>query len=205
MERFISRERNEPPDIDIDFEHERREEVIQYIYRKYGRDRTALTATVISYRPRSALRDMAKAIGPRRRAGRAARRAPCSGGIPRWTRSASARRASSPDNPAAQTTAAISSASCWVSAAPVAARGRLRDLAGAARGTGAHRKRRHGRPHRHRMGQGRPRRPGTAQGGRAGPRHAVGAAPRARAGERLPAQALHARRRAEGRPRASTR
>jgi error-prone DNA polymerase len=63
MERFISRERNEPPDIDIDFEHERREEVIQYIYRKYGRDRTALTATVISYRPRSALRDMAKALG----------------------------------------------------------------------------------------------------------------------------------------------
>ena len=63
MERFISRERNEPPDIDIDFEHERREEIIQYIYRKYGRDRTALTATVISYRPRSALRDMAKVIG----------------------------------------------------------------------------------------------------------------------------------------------
>ena len=63
MERFISRERNEPPDIDIDFEHERREEVIQYIYRKYGRDRTALTATVICYRPRSALRDMAKVMG----------------------------------------------------------------------------------------------------------------------------------------------
>jgi error-prone DNA polymerase len=63
MERFISRERNEPPDIDIDFEHERREEVIQYVYRKYGRDRTALTATVICYRPRSALRDMAKVIG----------------------------------------------------------------------------------------------------------------------------------------------
>jgi error-prone DNA polymerase len=63
MERFISRERNEPPDIDIDFEHERREEVIQYIYRKYGRHRTALTATVISYRPRSALRDLAKALG----------------------------------------------------------------------------------------------------------------------------------------------
>jgi error-prone DNA polymerase len=63
MERFISRERNEPPDIDIDFEHERREEVIQYIYRKYGRDRTALTATVICYRPRSALRDLAKVLG----------------------------------------------------------------------------------------------------------------------------------------------
>ena len=63
MERFISRERNEPPDIDIDFEHERREEIIQYIYRKYGRDRTALTGVVISYRPRSALRDMAKVMG----------------------------------------------------------------------------------------------------------------------------------------------
>jgi len=63
VERFISRERNEPPDIDIDFEHERREEVIQYVYRKYGRERAALTATVISYRPRSALRDLGKALG----------------------------------------------------------------------------------------------------------------------------------------------
>ncbi len=63
FERFISRERNEPPDIDVDFEHERREEVIQYLYRKYGRDRAALTATVISYRPRSALRDVGKALG----------------------------------------------------------------------------------------------------------------------------------------------
>jgi error-prone DNA polymerase len=57
FERFISRERNEPPDIDVDFEHDRREEVIQYIYAKYGRDRAALAATVIRYRPRSALRD----------------------------------------------------------------------------------------------------------------------------------------------------
>ncbi|MDG5974846.1 DNA polymerase III subunit alpha [Hydrogenophaga taeniospiralis CCUG 15921] len=63
FERFISRERNEPPDIDVDFEHERREEVIQYLYRKYGRERAALTATVISYRPRSALRDVGKALG----------------------------------------------------------------------------------------------------------------------------------------------
>ena len=63
FERFISRERNEPPDIDVDFEHERREEVIQYLYAKYGRHRAALTATVISYRPRSALRDVAKAMG----------------------------------------------------------------------------------------------------------------------------------------------
>ncbi len=63
FERFISRERNEPPDIDVDFEHERREEVIQYLYAKYGRDRAALAATIISYRRRSALRDLAKALG----------------------------------------------------------------------------------------------------------------------------------------------
>ncbi len=63
VERFMSKERNEPPDIDIDFEHERREEVIQYIYTKYGRDRAALTAEVISYRRRSAVRDVGKAMG----------------------------------------------------------------------------------------------------------------------------------------------
>ncbi len=63
FERFVSVERQEPPDIDIDFEHQRREEVIQYIYRKYGRHRAALTAVVISYRPRSALRDVGRALG----------------------------------------------------------------------------------------------------------------------------------------------
>ena len=63
FERFVSAERNEPPDIDVDFEHQRREEVIQYIYGKYGRHRTALTAVVICYRPRSALRDVGRALG----------------------------------------------------------------------------------------------------------------------------------------------
>jgi len=63
FERFLSAERKEPPDIDIDFEHQRREEVIQYIYRKYGRHRAALTGVVISYRPRSALRDVGRALG----------------------------------------------------------------------------------------------------------------------------------------------
>jgi error-prone DNA polymerase len=63
FERFISRERNEPPDIDVDFEHQRREEVIQYLYAKYGRDRAALAATVITYRPKSAVRDVGKALG----------------------------------------------------------------------------------------------------------------------------------------------
>jgi len=63
FERFISKERNEPPDIDVDFEHERREEVIQYIYRKYGRHRAALAAAVATYRPKSALKDVGRALG----------------------------------------------------------------------------------------------------------------------------------------------
>ncbi|MBV1913758.1 MAG: error-prone DNA polymerase [Pseudomonadales bacterium] len=62
FERFISKERNEPPDIDVDFEHERREEVIQYIYQKYGRDRAALAASITTYRTRSAVRDVGKAL-----------------------------------------------------------------------------------------------------------------------------------------------
>jgi error-prone DNA polymerase len=63
FERFVSAARNEPPDIDIDFEHERREEVIQYLYEKYGRHRAGMTATVITYRGRSAVRDVGKALG----------------------------------------------------------------------------------------------------------------------------------------------
>jgi error-prone DNA polymerase len=63
FERFVSAERNEPPDIDVDFEHERREEVIQYIYERYGRERAGIAATVITYRSRSAIRDVGKAMG----------------------------------------------------------------------------------------------------------------------------------------------
>ena len=63
FERFVSKERNEAPDIDVDFEHERREEVIQYIYEKYGRDRAGMTAEVITYRVRSAVRDIGRALG----------------------------------------------------------------------------------------------------------------------------------------------
>jgi error-prone DNA polymerase len=63
FERFLSAERKEPPDIDVDFEHERREEVMQWVYKRYGRDRAAIVATVISYRPRSAIRDVGKALG----------------------------------------------------------------------------------------------------------------------------------------------
>ena len=63
FERFISKERNEPPDIDVDFEHQRREEVMQYIYAKYGRHRAALTAALVTYRPRSAMKDVGRALG----------------------------------------------------------------------------------------------------------------------------------------------
>ncbi|HWK38706.1 MAG TPA: error-prone DNA polymerase, partial [Hyphomicrobium sp.] len=63
IERFISADRSEPPDIDVDFEHERREQVMQYVYQRYGRDRAAIVATVIHYRPRSAIRDVGKALG----------------------------------------------------------------------------------------------------------------------------------------------
>jgi error-prone DNA polymerase len=63
FERFISKERNEPPDIDVDFEHERREDVMQFVFRKYGRERAALTAALHTYRPRGALRDVSKALG----------------------------------------------------------------------------------------------------------------------------------------------
>ena len=63
FERFVSSERKEPPDIDVDFEHERREEVMQYIYNKYGRDRAGIVATLVTYRPKSAIRDVGKAMG----------------------------------------------------------------------------------------------------------------------------------------------
>ena len=63
FERFISEDRGEPPDIDVDFEHERREEVIQYIYQRYGRDRAAICATVMHYRSRSAIREVGKVLG----------------------------------------------------------------------------------------------------------------------------------------------
>ena len=63
FERFISKERAEPPDIDLDIQHDRREEVIQHVYEKYGRDRAAMVANVVRYRSRSALRDVGKALG----------------------------------------------------------------------------------------------------------------------------------------------
>ena len=76
FERFVSEARDEPPDIDVDFEHERREEVIQYIYKRYGRERAGICATVIHYRGKRAVREVGKAMGlsPRHRGGAVERR-----------------------------------------------------------------------------------------------------------------------------------
>ncbi|KAI1697377.1 bacterial DNA polymerase III alpha subunit domain-containing protein [Ditylenchus destructor] len=173
FERFISKERNEPPDIDIDFEHERREEVIQYLYTKYTRERAALAAVVISYRVKSALRDVGKALGFELET------------LDRLTSNhqwwdgqtidAERLRESGLD---AKTTWRCGSwsrspRSCSASAPPVAASGRVRADAGTADAHGAGGERVHARPHGDRVGQGRPRRGGAAQGRRAGAGHAT--------------------------------
>ena len=180
VERFMSRERNEPPDIDVDFEHQRREEVIQYIYDKYGRRRAALAAVVISYRPKSALRDSGRALGVDLAIVEKVAKAH------RWfdgKRDLLNRLAESgldPEAPLSQQWASAGAAAAGLSAPFVAAPGRLRDRAGQAVAPGADRKRHHGRPQRDRMGQGRSGGTGPDEGRRAGAGHAVGAAPRVR-------------------------
>ena len=133
VERFISRERNEPPDIDIDFEHERREEVIQYVYGKYGRERAALAATVIMYRPRSALRDLGKAFGldPLQVARLAKTMQWWDGSRIEEQRVREA--GVDPRSPVLVQLLALANRARRLSAAPVAARGRVRHLRGAAR------------------------------------------------------------------------
>ena len=205
FERFISRERNEPPDIDVDFEHQRREEVIQYIYAKYGRDRAALAATVISYRPKSAIRDVGKALGLdpaqvdqlamsrawwdhwRGRAGEARRRR---------------LRRREPGDPAAvragECADRASRAICRSTSAASSSRA-------GARAAGAGRERGDARAQRHPVGQGRPRRARPAQGRRARARHAVGDPARARPDRCRPRRAVHDDRRAAPRTRRPTR
>ena len=154
FERFLSRERAEPPDIDLDIEHERREEVIQHVYAKYGRSHAAMVANVIRYRPRSAVRDVGKALGlpetaldrlakllPHHgaRARRGVRSTPgcdpdtrCTSTCCGWPTRSWTSRATSRSTPAG---------SCWATS-------RCRDLV-------PDRERRHGRPHRDPVGQGR--------------------------------------------------
>ena len=184
FERFISRERNEPPDIDVDFEHQRREEVIQYIYAKYGRDRAALAATVITYRPKSAVRDVGKALGlDLAQVDRLTRRVRLVG-RPRGPARAHPRGGLRARQPGDRAPGQARQRAARLSAPPVAARRRLRHRPRPARADGADRERRDARAHRHPVGQGRPRRDGPAQGRLPGARHAVGDPPRAGADRR---------------------
>ena len=192
FERFISRERNEPPDIDVDFEHERREEVIQYVYAKYGRHRAALTATVISYRPRSALRDVAKALGLDPLQVNALARS-----MQWWDGSSidegRVREAGlDPSSPVLARRAGTRTHAARLPAAPLAARRRFRHRARPARRARAGRERGDGGPHRHPVGQGRPRRARSPQGGPARPRHARGHPPQLHAGRAVSRPALDA-------------
>ena len=172
FERFVSPERKEPPDIDVDFEHERREEVIQYIYARYGRDRAGLAATLICYRGRLAVREVGKALGLSEDT--VAALATTIWGL---SNSRSARRICPPGRarsvgPAARPRARADAGADRLPAPPLSACRRFRADARATVGGGPHRQRRHGGPHRHRMGQGRSRRARPAEGRCARARHA---------------------------------
>ena len=172
VERFISKERNEPPDIDVDFEHERREEVIQYIYAKYGRERAALAATVICYRGKSAVRDVAKALGlPLDQVDQ------LSGIFARWEGETPLdellrEQGFDPDSPVMRRVHEAHRRTAGHAAAPVPARGRLRDQRRAAERAGAGGKRGDARSHHHPVGQGRPGHDEAAQGRLPGAGHA---------------------------------
>jgi len=185
FERFISKERNEPPDIDVDFEHQRREEVIQYIYGKYGRERTALAATVISYRTRSALRDVGKALGLQPGRMRARRHPPAMVGSHRGARRAPGRCRHRPAFAPGAAVAGTHPHADRLSPSPQPAHRRLRDRRRQAEPHGAHRKRLDARSQRHPVGQGRPGGPAPHESRCAGPGHVE--RPARRAGPHRPA------------------
>ena len=157
--------RNEPPDIDVDFEHERREEVIQYLYEKYGRERAGMTAEVITYRGRSAVRDVGKALGlSLDMVDQMAKK------LDWWDRGTSAGRAAFASSASTRPTAPCACVVDLTAPAPrlppppqPARRRHGHDPRAAVR-TGPHRKRRDGGPHGHRVGQGRHRRAGDSEG-----------------------------------------
>ena len=176
FERFISPERREPPDIDVDFEHERREEVIQYIYGKYGRERAGIAATVISYRGRSAIREVGKAFGLSEDTIGALSSSIWGGGGD--GHADLARAGLDPQQPARQADRGAGARDRRLPAPSVAARRRLRHHAQPARRGDADRQRRHAGAHLRRMGQGRSRRARHSEDRRARPRHAVAACAR---------------------------
>ena len=158
FERFISKERREPPDIDVDFEHERREEVMQYVYRRYGRHRAAITATVIHYRPRSAIREVGKALGLTEDV-TAALADTVWGSWGKGLNEMQVRQAGlDPAESDGRLAVELATELIEFPAAPVAACRRLCADAGPARYLCADRQCRDGGPHLHRMGQGRHRR-----------------------------------------------
>ena len=174
FERFISRERNEPPDIDVDFEHERREEVMQYVYEKYGHEHAGIAATVITYRSRSAAREVGKAFGLSEDAVGA-----LAGNVWGWSNAsvdgADARRAGlDPEERRIGAGARDVARDHRLPAPSLAACRRLRHHPQPARRGGADPQVGDGRPQHHRVGQGRPRRAEDPQGRRAGARHADG-------------------------------
>ena len=172
FERFISKERLEPPDIDVDFEHSRREEVMQYVYRRYGRHRAAIIATVIHYRPRSAIRDVGKALGLTEDV-TAALADTVWGSWGTGLNEMQVRQAGlDPQNPMIGLAVEARDRADRISAPSVAACRRLRADAGPARYLCADRQRRDGRPHLHRMGQGRCRCAEHDEGRCAGAGHA---------------------------------
>ena len=172
FERFISKERLEPPDIDVDFEHSRREEVMQYVYRRYGRHRAAIIATVIHYRPRSAIRDVGKALGLTEDV-TAALADTVWGSWGKGLNEMQVRQAGlDPQNPMIELAVELATELIEFPAASVAACRRLCADPGPARQLCADRQCRDGRPHLHRMGQGRRRRAEHDEGRRAGAGHA---------------------------------
>ncbi|CAM5444603.1 Error-prone DNA polymerase [Stutzerimonas stutzeri] len=167
FERFLSRERKEPPDIDVDFEHERREEVIQYVFSRYGRHRAALTAVVSTYHSAGALRDVAKALGLP--ADQVNALADCCG---RWSdRVPSAERLDRLrcEQPFAAPGAGTDRRADRLPPSPVAASWRFRDQRTPTADPGAGGERQHGRAHGDPVGQGRPRSGRPAQSRCAGP------------------------------------
>ena len=151
FERFISRERNEPPDIDIDFEHERRNEVLQYLYAKYGLERAAITGVVISYRPKSAIRDVGKALGFPLRNGRCDCQGPCLVGWIRGKEGAAGEGRPVHRRPAGPAAAASHPAAARFPASPEPAHRRLRAHPRSVVAHGADRERVDAGAHRHRV------------------------------------------------------
>ena len=173
-------ERREPPDIDVDFEHERREEVIQHIYAKYGREHAGLAATVICYRGRSAVREVGKAFGLSEDTVSALASTLWGWSMDGIAEKEARRAGLDPSDPRLQMTLSADAGIAGLPAPSVAACRRLRHHPHPARRSGAGRECGDGGPHRHRMGQGRSRCARPAQGRCAGAGHAELPAPRLR-------------------------